>query len=97
MGNELIKTGNPAVDMVYAAVQHYKRFGRKVKTVSLDRSYWNLFDAFMNEQENADKVDITPDGIQFNDLLVRRGTQFQKDRIEIELYPQIEKTLVNEG
>jgi len=90
-----IATGNPAVDMVFAAVQHYKKHGRKIKIANLDSSYWNMFESFMMEQENADIVKITPDGIQFNDLLVRRGTKFQKDRLEVELYPHIEKAQAN--
>lgn len=90
-----ILTGNPAVDMIYAAIQHYKKFGKKIKVASLDKSYWGLFEAFMKEQENADNVEVTPDGIQFKNLLIRRGTKFQKDRLEVELYPAISKAQSN--
>lgn len=88
-------TGNPAVDMIYAAVQHYKKYGRKIKVASLDKSYWGMFAAFMQEQENADQVEIRPDGIQFKDMLVRQGTRFQKDRLEVELHSGIEKAQLN--
>lgn len=85
----MIITGNIAVDMIYTAVQHYKKYGRKVKIVNLSKTYWQIFAAFMKEQPNSDKVDIHPDGIQFNNLLVRQGTKFQRDNLECEF----EKTL----
>lgn len=90
-----ILTGNPAVDMIYAAIQHYKKFGRKIKVANLDKSYWGMFESFMKEQENADNVQITQEGIQFKNLLVRQGTKFQKDRLVCELHTLITKEQSN--
>lgn len=79
-------TGNICIDMIAAALAHYKKAGRKVKVVNLSKSYWNIFERYMKSQPDADKVEITPDGVQFNNLLVRRGTRFQVQALECELH-----------
>lgn len=83
----MIKTGNVAVDMIAAAMAHYKKHNRLVKTVNLSHSYWRIFNVFMKE-ENPE-LEIPDEGIQFNNVLIRKGTMFQRLGVECELYELI--------
>jgi len=91
-------TGNVAADMIYSAIKHYESHGRKVKTVDCSTSYWRIFKSFMKSQDET--LDIPNEGIQFNNILVRKGSMFQRDAIKCELWPLIEtadRLLVSEG
>lgn len=81
-------TGNVAADMVFAAMEHYKKYHRLVKTVDLSPSYWRIFKSFMDKQG---KPDIPNEGIQFNNVLIRKGSMFQRDAVKCELWPVISK------
>ncbi len=80
-------TGNVAVDMIGAALAHYRQGGRTVRIVNLSKSYWRIFTAYMSWQ--APELEIPKEGIQFNNVLIRRGTLFQVSAIECELNPII--------
>jgi len=79
----MIKTGNIAADSVYAAMRHYKNFGRTVKTVNLSKSYWGIFLVFIREEKP--ELEISDEGIQFNNVLIRKGHSFMKQNLECEL------------
>lgn len=83
-----ITTGNVAVDMIGAALAHYKQYNRTVKIVNLSKSYWRIFTSYMQLQ--APELEIPDEGIQFNNVLIRRGTRFQVAAVECELNPLIE-------
>lgn len=76
-------TGNVCIDMIYAALQHYKKFGRKIKTVSLNKSHWRLFSEYMKREQNL--IEVRDDGVQFKNVLIRKGTRFQTKIAEFEL------------
>ena len=82
-------TGNVAADMIFAALEHYKKYHRSVKIVDLSGSYWRIFKSFMNKQ--APEMEIPTEGIQFNNVLIRKGSMFQRDAIKCELWPVISK------
>ncbi len=82
-------TGNVAADMVGAALAHYKKHNRLVKIVNLSHSYWRIFMAFMERQ--APDMEIPKEGIQFNNVLIRKGTMFQRSAVECELWPIIKE------
>lgn len=84
--------------MIYAAIKHYERAHRKVKTVNCSPSYWRIFKSFMRSQDET--LEIPNEGIQFNNVLIRKGSMFQREAIICELWPLIEKAdrlLVSEG
>lgn len=74
-------SNNVVVDMIYSAMQHYKRMGRPIKTVLLSQSRWEIFKGWLKEKEPA--VDIQ-DIVEFNDITVKKGHQFMKDNLEVE-------------
>lgn len=82
-------TGNIAIDMIYAALQHYKANGRKVITVNLSSQYWRLFSIYMRKQ-NPDLI-LDYDGLYFNNVLIRKGHRFQHQAIECELEKNVKQ------
>jgi len=75
-------TGNICIDMIAAALAHWKAKGKKVTVVNLDKMYWNLFRVYMRKQ----KPDLwfDDDGLQFNNVLIRKGHRFMNERLECE-------------
>lgn len=82
-------TGNPAIDMIYAALQHYKKQGRKVITVNLSTQYWRLFSVYMRKQK-PDLV-LDDDGLQFNNVLIRKGHRFMHQQLECEFEKSVKQ------
>jgi hypothetical protein len=75
-------TGNICMDMISAALAHWKAKGKKVTVINLDKMYWNLFRVYMRKQ----KPDLWFDdyGLQFNNVLIRKGHRFMHERLECE-------------
>lgn len=82
-------TGNVAIDMIYAALQHYKKKGRKVITVNLNSQYWRLFSVYMRKQDKS--LIFDDDGIQFNNVLIRKGHRFMSTHLECEFEKSIKQ------
>lgn len=70
------------MDMISEALAHWKAKGKKVTIVNLDKMYWNLFRVYMRKQ----KPDLwfDDDGLQFNNVLIRKGHRFMSQRLEVE-------------
>ena len=75
-------TGNICMDMIAEALAYHKSKGKKVKVVNLDKMYWNLFRVYMRKQ----KPDLwfDDDGLQFKNVLIRKGHRFMHERLEVE-------------
>lgn len=73
---------NLTVDMLVAAIKHYKVRGRRIKSITVHPLYWNLFKEYMNVNAEDIKFD---DEIQFRNVLLRKGSKKQTERLEIEL------------
>lgn len=80
-------TGNVAMDMLSAAILQYAKAFRKIKVANLSSGYWKIFKTFM--EVHAPELDIPKEGIQFNNILVRKGSMFQKAAMTFDLYPVI--------
>jgi hypothetical protein len=74
---------NIAVEMIGAALRHYQRQGKKVRTVYLSKLYWLLFKDYMSEK--VPEVNIE-NGVVFNKVTVKKGSLFMKDNLSIELW-----------
>lgn len=82
-----VNTGNIAADMIYAAIQHYKRHARTIKEVRLSHSYWKIFKYYV-EKKKPELV-LNDGAIQFNNLLVVKGTRFMRENAEFILNPKV--------
>ena len=87
--NKQSTTGNIAIDMIYAALQHYKKKERTVKTVNLSSQYWRLFTIYMRKQK-SDLI-LDDDGLQFNNVLIRKGHRFQHQAVECEFEKNVKQ------
>ena len=81
------KTGNIAMDMITEALAFYKSKGKKIKIISLSSNYWRLFLIFMRKQKPD--LFIDDDGLQFNNVLIRKGHRFMAQNIEFEFEKKI--------
>lgn len=79
---KVVHTGNMAVDMVYNCIQHYKKFGKRVKIVTLSHKYWRSFERYLKEQDETFEF---KDQVEFKHLLVRKGSFFQTTHLIPEL------------
>jgi hypothetical protein len=82
MKHSITKTGNIAVDMIYACLEHYKQHRKKVQYVNLDKLYWIMFTEWM--KRHAPEKPFTDDGIQFNNTIIRKGHRFMGQHLEVE-------------
>lgn len=74
--NIVIKTGHPAVDMISACLDHYKKYKRKVKLITLNSNYWRMFKEYVLEQ----KPDLViEDAIDFKNVRIEKGSIFQTE------------------
>lgn len=89
MNNKLktTNTGNVAADMIYVGIQHYKRCARTVKEVRLSHSYWRIFKTYI--QRRNPEFEMNEDAVQFNNLLVIKGTRFMTERAQFILNPKV--------
>jgi hypothetical protein len=78
---------NIAVDAIIAAIQHYKRCSREIKTITLCPLWFVLFKDYM--KENAPGLDFD-DMVKFNSLIIQKGAHIMHDqRMKVELIAQI--------
>ncbi len=84
-----MKKRNIAVDMISAALAHYKNYPHlKIKSISLSKLYWVVFKDFM--QQAAPEVKIE-DAVMFNELIIEKGSMFQLKHLVVHLdTPKIE-------
>jgi hypothetical protein len=76
------KTGNIAVDMIAACLAHYKRFNRKIKTITLSHGRWNMFVEY--SKKNRPET-IIHDEIIFRNVTLKKGHRFMRENMEVEL------------
>ncbi|QTE37489.1 hypothetical protein J3L18_00025 [Mucilaginibacter gossypii] len=69
------QTGNIAVDMVAACINHYEKQGRKVAYIRLDFIHWTMFKGYVLEQIPA--YDLSNGEIEFDDVIVTQGSSLQ--------------------
>lgn len=74
--------GNIAVDACREALAAAKRNSKKIKFINLDSRWWLLFSLWM--ADNAPETDLTPDGVEFKNCVIRRGSRMMREKMEIE-------------
>lgn len=86
-------TGNIAVDMVAACINHYARQGRKVKYIRLDFIHWTMFSGFVLEK--IPMYDLSNGEIEFGDdepaTIVTEGSKLMVKTMYWELEPLAKK------
>lgn len=89
-------TGNIAVDMVAACINHYARQGRKVKYIRLDFIHWTMFKGFVLEK--IPMYDISNGEIEFGEdehaVIVTQGSTLMVKAIYWELEPLPKKVFL---
>lgn len=75
-------TGNICIDMIAEALAFYKGKGKKAKIINLDSHYWRLFKIYMRKQQPD--LFFDDDGLQFNNVLIRKGHRFMHQHLEFE-------------
>lgn len=85
-----IITGYPVIDMVGACINHAERFYRKVRVITLAPKYW---DRFMDSIKRIDETyaDEKVEAIDFDGVIVSRGSRFQLKSLKYELVPIVDE------
>lgn len=78
------KTGNVAADAIAACLAHYRKFGRRVQYIELDRLWWVLFTDFVKSKDESLVFD---DEIQFRNVTIRKGSRLHSQRLIAILEP----------
>ena len=77
---------NVAIDMVSAALQHYKKQERLVDFITLNHRLWEMWVSGMLERDPT--LDIK-DEMHFKDCKVRKGSMFMVKQMTVELKKRI--------
>ncbi len=73
--------GNVAADAVMACVKFYKK-KRKIRYINLCYSWWVMWRDMIFDIEPG--IVIPDEGIDFKGMIIRRGTKFMKQKLEVE-------------
>ena len=83
--------GCHCLNMVSAVIDFYRRQPKRLKTIFLDHTHWNLFVEDLkrvDETYKASAVDGVP--IENSDVTVKRGDRFQNKEMKYEFYTAME-------
>ena len=83
------QTGNIAVDMVAACINHCERFGKKVEFIRLDKIHWTMFIGYVLEHIPA--YDLSDGYVDFDGVTVTEGSFLMTGPIYYELEKQAPK------
>jgi hypothetical protein len=81
-------TGNLAVDMVAACINHAEFHKKKVKHIFLKDAYWIMFTDYV---QRSDPEYLFDRKVEFDGVLIRKASIFQRQA----LYYELEKVIVN--
>jgi hypothetical protein len=62
---------NVAIDMVLACIKHYKRYGRKVRAITLSDRYFHILKNGLLER---DETLLIEDKVEFKDVTIFQGS-----------------------
>ena len=89
-------TGNPALDMVGACINHAERHYRTVKLIELSHKYWKIFVEGVKQYDES--YDLSNNEVNFDEVTIRKGNMFQVKPLRYELIenaPTLEETQKN--
>lgn len=68
-------TGNIAVDMVAACINHYTRQGKRVAYIRLDAIHWTMFKGYV--LETTPGHELLNDEVDFDGVTIAKGSSLQ--------------------
>lgn len=77
---------NIAIDMVSAALQHYKKHERPVDFITLNHRMWNIWVSGILERDPTLEIQ---DEMHFKDCKVRKGSIFMLKSMTVELKKRV--------
>lgn len=81
---------NVAIDMVKAALAHYKQYERPVGVILLDKRLWGIFKRGMIELNPEKEDDLTQSKeVEFKDCIVKQGSMFMTKSMIVELKKRV--------
>lgn len=76
-------TGNPAIDMVAACINHCERYGKRIAEIRLNHKYWRMFCEGVKRLDET--IDTSDNEVNFDNVTVRKGTMFQTKQLTYDL------------
>jgi hypothetical protein len=79
-------TGNIAIDMTAACIDHYRRRGKKIAYIRLEKCKWILFCAFIKEK--IPMYDFSDGIVNFDGVEVTEGSTLQVTALYAEMFKE---------